>query len=160
MLPCRTIRSAFNPNYGLEGALPDSWCGSLSREAVTDFFREGKYSDGVNFLAQAVIKKCAEDANVTIEGVDAQQPHGQGNPAVSPVVLWIIILLIFGVMSWMSYRNRGSGGGSSGWFGESGWGGGFGGFGGGSFGGGSFGGGGGSFGGGGSAGGGGGGASW
>jgi uncharacterized protein len=145
-----------NPNYGLEGALPDSWCGSLSRKVVEDYFRDGKLSDGIKFLTLAVINKIADDEHVTLQGVpDVRHVEGQGNAAVSPVVLWIVIILIFAFVSWMSYR-RGSGGGNSGWLGGSGWGGG--GFGG--FGGGSFGGGGGSFGGGGSYGGGGGGASW
>jgi uncharacterized protein len=144
--------------YGLEGALPDSWCGSLSRKVAADYFRQGNFSEGVKYLTVATINKIADDANIKIEGApDMRHVVGQGNQPVSPIVLWIIILLFFGFVSWMSYRNRSSGG-SSGWFGGSGWGGGFGGFGGGSFGGGSFGGG--SFGGGGSSGGGGGGASW
>lgn len=141
--------------YGLEGALPDSWCGSLSRKVAEDYFREGKFSDGIKFLTTAVINKVADDANVKVVGApDVRHVEGQGATPVPPIVIWIFILLIFGAVIWMSYH-QGSGGGRSGWYGGSGWGGGgFGGFGGG------FGGGGGSFGGGGSSGGGGGGASW
>jgi uncharacterized protein len=142
--------------YGLEGALPDSWCGSLSRKVAADYFREGNFSDGVKYLTIATINKVADDAGVKIEGApDVRHVEGQGNTTVPPIVNWIIILLIFGAIWYMSYRSRGSGGGRTGWFDGGGWGG----FGGGSFGG-SFGGGGGSFGGGGSSGGGGGGGSW
>jgi len=145
--------------YGLEGSLPDSWCGSLYRKVGEDYFRAAKYSEGIEYLTVAVINKVADDANIKIEGApDVRHVVGQGNQPVSPIVLWIIILLFFGFVSWMSYRNR-SNGGNSGWFGGTGWGGGFGGFSGGSFGGGSFGSGG-SFGGGGSSGGGGAGGSW
>jgi uncharacterized protein len=147
----------FHTGVGLEGALPDSWCGTLSRKVAADYFREGKYSDGINYLTLAVIKKAADDAGVTIEGAANVPPlRGQGNQAMSAIAIWIIVLLIFAIISYMSYRQRG-GGGSSGWLGGMGLGGGFGGFGGGSFGGG---GGGGSFGGGGWSDGGGGGASW
>jgi uncharacterized protein len=153
--------------YGLEGALPDSWIGSLSRETVEQYFRQGKYSEGLYHLTAAVANKAADDAGVKLTGAPNERhvaPQNNASPAQNAAVV-LFILLIFAFVMYRSYRGNRSGSGS-GWFGGpggfGGFGGGFGGggFGGGGFGGGSFGGGGGSFGGGGSSGGGGGGASW
>ncbi len=52
--------------YGLEGALPDSWIGSLSREIGADYFRQGKYSEGLYRLTVAVVNQIADDAGVKI----------------------------------------------------------------------------------------------
>jgi uncharacterized protein len=149
--------------YGLEGALPDSWIGSLSRDTAEQYFRQGKYSEGLYHLTAAVANQAADDAGVKLTGAPNERHVAHQNnssPAQNAATL-IFILLIFGFMMYRAYRGNRAGSGS-GWFGGPGGFGGFGGgFGGGSFGGGGFGGGGGgSFGGGGSSGGGGGGASW
>ncbi len=150
--------------YGLEGALPDSWIGSLSREIAADYFRQGKYSDGLYRLTVAVVNQIADDAGVKIAGapnvrhVAPRNANGGGIMSVIIVIaVWLVIILMFS-------RRRRNWWGPATWLGGPG---GFGGFGSGGFGGGSFGGsfgggsfGGGSFGGGGSSGGGGGGASW
>ena len=90
-----------------------------------------------DYLTTAVINKIADDAGINDRRrPDVRHVEGQGASSVPPIVIWIFVLLIFGVIIWMSYH-QGSSGGSSGWYGGSGWGGGgFGGFGGGSFGGG------------------------
>ncbi len=147
--------------YGLEGALPDSWIGSLSRETAEQYFRQKKYSEGLYHLTAAVANKAADDAGVKLTGAPNERhvaPQNNASPAQNTVTV-IFILLVIAFVMYRAYRQSGS---SSGWFGGPGGFGGFGGgFGGGGFGGGSFGGGGGgSFGGGGSSGGGGGGASW
>ena len=168
--------------YGLEGALPDSWCGSLSRQVVNDFFRRGDYSGGLQAMAVAVAGRVAQDTGVTLTGMTAQtrqyrryqRSSPQGAICACSSIPLILMIVVFGsVFSRRAlYRSRWGGGGImpalfwgtmlSGGLGRrrSSWGGGFGsgGFGGGGFGGGGFGGGG--FGGGGSFGGGGGGASW
>ena len=162
--------------YGLEGVLPDSWCGSLSREAATTFFRSGQYSDGLVYIVKAVAFRVAQDAGVTLTGIPEQVHRGGDQQPLSPWASLIFILVVFLLIYFLNRAQRGGGGrGGRGmwlgapWLGSSGWGpsqggwssssGGWGGsFGGGSDGGGTFGGG--SFGGGGSTGGGGGGASW
>ena len=149
--------------YGLEGALPDSWLGSLRREIGADYFRQGKYSEGLYRLTVAVVNQIADDAGVKIAGapnvrhVAPQNANGGGvMGAIIVIAIWIAIMVLFS-------RRRRNGWGSTTWWGGPGGFGGFGGgFGGGSFGG-SFGGGsfgGGSFGGGGASGGGGAGGSW
>jgi uncharacterized protein len=149
--------------YGLEGAMPDSWIGSLSRQIAAEYFRQGKYSEGLYRLTVAVVNQIADDAGVKIAGapnvrhVAPRNANGGGViSAIILIVIWLVIVLVF------SRRGRKWWGPTTWWGGSGGFGGFGGGFGGGSFGG-SFGGGsfgGGSFGGGGSSGGGGGGASW
>jgi uncharacterized protein len=163
--------------YGLEGALPDSWCGSLTREAAATFFRSGQYSDGLVYIVKAVAFRVAQDAGVTLTGIPEQVHRGGGDQQpLSPWASLIFVLVVFLLIYLLNRAQRGGGGrggrgmwlgapwlASSGWgtsqggwsSSSSGWGGSFGG---GSDGGGTFGGG--SFGGGGSTGGGGGGASW
>ena len=159
MLADRKVR--IHTGYGLEGALPDSWIGSLSRKTAEQYFRQKKYSEGLYHLTAAVANKAADDAGVKLTGAPNERhvaPQNNASPAQNTATV-IFILLVFAFVMYRAYRQSGS---SSGWFGGPGGFGGFGGgFGGGGFGGGSFGGGGGgSFGGGGSSGGGGGGASW
>jgi uncharacterized protein len=165
--------------YGLESVLPDSWCGTVSRDAAAHF-KQGRYSGGLHQMAAQVARKVAEDAGVTLVGMPAGVPavavrsQGKAVPGVACGSCFVPLLALIIIFSSMSRRGRyhrrwGGGGLLQGLFlasifssmmgggRRSSWGGGgFGGFGGGGFGGGGFGGG--SFGGG--FGGGGGGASW
>jgi len=153
--------------YGLERVLPDSWCGTLSRDVARQYFKSGRHTEGLRQLTLAVANRVAADANVTLRGMprySGRQGGGEsaatgGVFACASCFMPVMILLV--IVSSMARRGRhysrwgggglwqglligsilsGMGGGrrSSGWGG-----GGFGGFGGGGggFGGGSFGGG-------------------
>jgi uncharacterized protein len=136
---------------GLEGALPDSWCGTLLRVARERYFRSGAYGEGLVFITEAVGEQVAAEAGTKLEGVTAVAPRQPPSAPAWPMIIFIGVLL---VMVFINRRRRRSGlwpgvFGGFGGFGGGGWGGGGsfgGGFGGG---GGGFGGGGGSFGGGG-----------
>lgn len=177
----RSLR--IHTGYGLEGALPDSWCGTLSRQIATQYFKSGRYSEGLYQLTVAVANKVAAEYGVTVRGLPAQQPQplpqqlrrrpAEPSSSFCCMVFLLILVLSFIFPNQRRRRNRRRWGGwgdavfwgtiagqSLGRRGSSGggWGGrsGGGGFGGGFGGGGGFG----SFGGGGRSGGGGGGASW
>ncbi|HEX4148861.1 MAG TPA: TPM domain-containing protein [Pirellulales bacterium] len=156
--------------YGLEEALPDAWCGSLSRDVVTKFFKAGRDADGLDYLVRAVAFRVAQQCGFTLRGIP-EQVHHPADETKLPAWAALLIVLVVILMLYYGSRNSGRGGprqgsrvgapwmmapwiGSGSW-GNSGWGGSFGG---GSMGGGTYGGG--TFGGGGSTGGGGGGASW
>jgi uncharacterized protein len=156
--------------YGLEGAITDGFSGSLSREVMAPFFREGRYGEGLVAGVTRVAQRIAQERNVTLDNLPPEpRPVARGSRGMP---LWLFILLFF-LFLWLSSRGGGGpgrryrGGRRGSMWGPawSGWGagsmiGGMGGFGGGSFGGGGFGGGGfGGFGGG-ASGGGGGGARW
>jgi uncharacterized protein len=158
--------------YGLEGALPDSWSGSLSREVAGQFFKRGDYAQGLYRMAVTVVNKVADEYGVTVAGVPAvrhqvRQRGGKISGFVCLLIALVVIIAMFAgggrrgrhrrawggglgdALFWGAILSQMSRGGGSSWGGGShgGFGGGFGGFGG-------------SFGGGGSSGGGGGGASW
>lgn len=165
-------RVRIHTGYGLEGALPDSWCGTLSRDVAANFFKAGDYSAGLEKLTTAVVNKVADEYHVVIAGVPDFRHQPAGGFSAGGLLCLLAFLVIglpafFSLVAYLARRrgrrtwSRGGGspvfwgpawydmfsGGGSSW--TSGSGGGFG----GGFGGGSFGGGGGS-------GGGGGGASW
>lgn len=169
-------RIRIHTGYGLEGALPDSWCGTLSRQAASAFFKQNRFSDGLRYVTLAVIDKVAREYGVGAAAQAPPRPAPHGDTVGGLVlVLFLVIFLIPMLAALVSllFRRKGrrrwggrrygpslGGPGWYGWFpptGGSSWSGG-GWSSGGSFGGGGFGGG--SFGGGGTTGGGGGGASW
>ena len=165
-------RVRIHTGYGLEGALPDSWCGTLSRDIAGRFFKANNYSAGLEQLTAAVVNKVADEYHVAVIGVPAIRHRGPAEFSPGGLVCLLAILLIvlpsfIALLVYLSRRrgwnNWSRGGGPTSWgstwfpsggstWTSGGFGGGFGGGGGGSFGG--------SFGGGGSSGGGGGGASW
>jgi uncharacterized protein len=160
VLSLKPHRIRIHTGYGLEGALPDSWCGTLSRDAAANFFKEGRYSAGLEKLTTAVVNKVADEYHVAISGVPDFRHQGAGGfswVGLFCLLAFLIIVLpaFFSAIAYFSRRrgrrawSRGGGrptfwgpawydrfptGGSS-WTSGSG-GGGFGGFGGGSFGGG------------------------
>jgi uncharacterized protein len=161
--------------YGLEGALPDSWIGEQSRRIAKQYFKAGKYAEGMEQLTLAVVHRIADEQGVKLDGLPApaRNPNATDASSLAVLVFFLIAFLFVVVVgaSQRKHRNRNAWAGgffewyfwgsvlrdiaasssrgrsSSSWGGGggSGWGGG---------------GGGGSFGGGGSSGGGGGGASW
>lgn len=159
--------------YGLEGTLPDSWIGTLSRQIAQEYFRPGNYSEGLDEMVRSVAQRVADDAGVKLDNAPPPRFMPRPPPAipagffVCAVILLILVVPVLLILFRNRHRRRGQKRGYWDWgqifapptgpWGP--WSGGGGGFGSGGFGGG-FGGGGGSFGGGGRSGGGGGGASW
>ncbi len=155
--------------YGLEGVLPDSFCGSVGRKYFQPYFRQGDYSNGIYQGVLALVQKVANEANVSISGAAApiaQRSTGRSGSGRRPragllgscgILPIIIMIVVFNILRGRAgYRRRWGGSGGGSWLtlmllgsmlgggrrfgGGSSWGGGFGG---GGFGGGSFGGGGG-----------------
>lgn len=156
-----------NVGYGLESILPDGKVGGFGREMVP-FLKAGDYNGAVKLITMRVAMVIAQDAGVTLTGIEAppapRGPPRQPAPEI-PGWLGLILLVIFFLIIVPLLRGGGSGclsgfllGSLLGGGGR----GGYGGYGGGGWGGGGFGGGGGGFGGfgGGSTGGGGAGGSW
>lgn len=137
--------------YGLEGALPDSFAGSVGRDHLVPYFRKGDYSQGIFTAALALTRKIAREAGVIITSLPTTglpKPEGAGKPdksdsifnIVFALLVFIVLLiafiknpkafLLFFLFSAMGGSNRRWGGGGGGGFGSFGGGGG-GGFGGG-----------------------------
>ncbi|MBI4697591.1 MAG: LemA family protein [Nitrospirae bacterium] len=59
----------FETGYGLEGILPDSLTGSIGRQYLVPYFRQGNYSAGIYTGALAVIDIIASSEGVEITGM-------------------------------------------------------------------------------------------
>ena len=157
--------------YGLEGVLPDSWCGRQTRAVAQKYFVRRQFGEGLVELATTVAQRVAQDAGVQLTGVAAGNNlagDDDFDPTIELVVLVIVLMILWSLYQQRKNRSGGQRRGTSapgwGWntmpgMGSGGW---MGGGSGGSWsgGGGGWSGGGSDFGGGGSSGGGGGGASW
>ena len=135
--------------YGLEGALPDGFCGTVGRAYFAPYFKKGQYSEGILLGVVVLVHKVAEQSNVAITGMpsmlDVRKRSGtRQNPYLSLLLLFVVVpFFIRFLMGGRGSSSRWWGGppmiyGGSRGFGSGGFGGfgGFGGGGGGSFGGG------------------------
>ena len=92
--------------YGIEGILPDSWCGTNSRAIADRYFKKGDYSNGLLHLTILAAQRVAEDANVQLTGMPNLPKLRTRNPGVFcgggllPIIVFILI------MSSISRRNR------------------------------------------------------
>jgi uncharacterized protein len=59
----------FEVGYGLEGILPDSLVGSIGRQYLVPYFRQGEYSAGIFEAVVAASNVIANDAGVKITGM-------------------------------------------------------------------------------------------
>jgi uncharacterized protein len=85
--------------YGLEGALPDSWCGTASRSVAQKYFVRRQYAEGLIDLVGQVAQRAAADADVDLKAL----PTGaQGGGGFDPT--WIIILVLVLIFLFNLYR--------------------------------------------------------
>jgi len=155
----------FEIGYGLEGVLPDSLVGSIGRDNLAPYFKNGDYANGIYAASLAITNEIADEAGVKISAMPPVKKAYQVERKEESFDLFIGILGVcigIGILLFVAiFGKTGMGGRSAYWGGSlgryvssglvrfGGGGGGTGGFGGG---GGSFGGGGGGFGGGGASG--------
>ncbi len=102
--------------YGLEGSLPDTWIGTMSREVAREYFRGGRYAEGLYQLTLAVVHQVAADAGVEIE--NAPPPRFK-RPAPASRGLFPCFIILLVVIFFIIFRSgrRGPGSSSGGSFG-------------------------------------------
>lgn len=111
--------------YGEEGILTDGQTGTIRRQDMEPYFKQGDYGQGLLNGAAAIAQVIAQDAGVTLTGQIAVQDAGDG--PVSPIIIKLVVLLLFIVVFIIRIR-LGIWGGYGGGFYGGGWGGGGGGF--------------------------------
>jgi uncharacterized protein len=93
----------FEVGYGLESVLPDSIIGSMGREYLVPYFRQGDYSTGVFTATLAVIRTIAAHEGVQITGLPGS-PRINGDyvrkpvgilGAIIPIILFLIAVILF-----------------------------------------------------------------
>ena len=97
--------------YGLEPILPDGKVGGFGREAVP-FLKSGDYAGAVSLMTSRVAQVIADDAGVTLEGMQrpvTREPANQ--PGAIGVVILIVLAGIFILVVWA--LSKAGGGGSS-----------------------------------------------
>ncbi len=88
----------FEVGYGLEGILPDSRVGSIGRQYIVPYFRQGDYTSGIAGAALAVATVIARDSAVEITGMPRLRTgggDGGGRPAGKPGILGTIFSILF-----------------------------------------------------------------
>jgi len=89
--------------YGLESVLPDSAVGSIGREHLVPYFRNGDYSTGIFTATLAVIQTIAAHEGVQITGLPGIQRTNEDfvrKPigilgSIIPIILFFIVIILF-----------------------------------------------------------------
>ncbi len=84
--------------YGLEGVLPDSLVGSMGRDYLVPFFRQGDYAGGITAVVSAMAPVIAAQAGVTLEASPPAAEHPARGPARSPSLLSSLFSIVVLVM--------------------------------------------------------------
>ncbi|HVX62900.1 MAG TPA: TPM domain-containing protein, partial [Pirellulales bacterium] len=87
--------------YGLEGALPDSWCGTLARRIAGQYFKQQRFSEGLRELTLEVIGKVAAEYGVQIAGARRPQPQAAqpGTNLGGLVCMVFFLIFVFPVLA-------------------------------------------------------------
>jgi len=142
----RDRKYRFEVGYGLESVLPDSLLGSLGRQVLVPYFRQGQYGSGISTATGKIVQILARHYRVTLAGAEhLTAVRKQRNQGLGGLVFFLVLLAFMLIIYSRSFNRRhggrggygggtiiypggGWGGGSSGGFGGfSGGGGGFGG---------------------------------
>ena len=111
--------------YGLEPILPDGKVGGFGREAVP-LLRNGDYNGAVTLMTTRVAAVIAQDAGVTLEGVQAPPVERHRSVENAPpkwfvfvvvfALIAVFVLIIWAISKASGGSGRGSGGGGFGNF--------------------------------------------
>jgi uncharacterized protein len=92
----------FEVGYGLEGILPDSSVGTIGRQYIVPYFRQGDYSSGVAAAALAAANVIADNSGVEITGMPRlRRTSGgagraeRGRGGIGSTILTVLFLLGF-----------------------------------------------------------------
>jgi uncharacterized protein len=108
VLAVKDHRIRIQTGYGLEGSLPDSWIGTLSREIAQQYFRKGQFAEGLYEMTLSVVNKVAADEGVKISGLPQAKIMPRAGPQgffpgclmALPMLFFFWLFLVF-----MSRRN-------------------------------------------------------
>ena len=94
--------------YGLEGVLPDGFCGTVGRVYFVPKFQKGQFSEGIYQGVVILVNKIAEESGIKITGMPSmadmrKKAHERQNPYFS--LLYVLILFPF-LLRYLFSRRR------------------------------------------------------
>jgi uncharacterized protein len=96
--------------YGLEGVLPDIWCGSISRQAAKLYFARNQYSQGLTKIVEAIAQRISDDAKAPLAGLSKDPlplpDEGAGDGTAVFVVLFLIFIVALVVVGQIQRRQQ------------------------------------------------------
>lgn len=85
--------------YGIEGIIPDSLAGSIGRQYLVPYFKQGDYNKGITAAALVMINEIAADAEVEITGMPklrTRPSYSNGRmPRGKPTLMGRIFSILF-----------------------------------------------------------------
>lgn len=93
--------------YGLEGILPDGRCGEVGRNYMVSYFKQGLYGEGLYNGVLAISNIIANDAGVKLSLQPVEDASGSPiNDWLIYVIFFAMILLLFVLPRFITYRNK------------------------------------------------------
>lgn len=96
--------------YGLEGILPDSYCGTVGRTFFAPKFRKEQFSEGIFQGVVVMVNKIAEENHIKITGMpDMAAMRKKANERQNPFfsLLYLLMIVPF-LLSYLFNRRRNS----------------------------------------------------
>ncbi len=101
----------FEVGYGLESVLPDSLVGTIGREALVPFFKQGKYGAGITAVTREILMVLSLHYGVTLSGTDKlPKPLSKRSQDSASWLILILFVLIFILFVYSRKVNRKIGG--------------------------------------------------
>ena len=106
--------------YGLEPFVTDGFAGETSREYMAPAFRRGDYGAGLEAGVARLVARIAEGRKVELTGVP-RVVERQRRPALSGNTIFLLVVVAFIVIQWLSAVSRFSNRGRRSWGGRRTW---------------------------------------
>ena len=82
--------------YGLEGVLPDGFCGTVGRSYFVSKFQKGQFSEGIYQGIVVLVNKIAEENGIKITGMPSMADmRKKANEHQNPYLSLLFLLILF-----------------------------------------------------------------
>ncbi|HEB51000.1 MAG TPA: TPM domain-containing protein [Desulfobulbus sp.] len=102
----RDRKYRFEVGYGLEEVLPDSLVGTIGRQALVPWFKQGRYGQGILVATGEIIRVLAGHYGVTITGLPQERMRRSRNNSFASLVFFLSVL-VFVMVTAMRRGRRG-----------------------------------------------------
>lgn len=97
----------FEVGYGLEAVLPDSLLGSLGRQVLVPYFKQGRYGSGISAATGEILRILANHYEVSLAGVNnLPTARKQKNNGAGGLVFFLFLLAFMLIVYSRSFNRR------------------------------------------------------